>query len=251
MKQLEEQGANFKLLPRTKDIWAVDYMPIQIDADRFIQFEYRPSYLENSKLISTISDTSKICKAIGLNVIKSNIRLDGGNVTKFNDRVIITDRIFKENPNYEQALLLNMIKELLEVDNLYVIPAQPYDFTGHSDGMVRFLDNRTLLINDYSNESKSFRERFDKAIKATGLETITVPYNPYQNNKTENANGDYINFLQMEGVVYLPVFNLKEDEAVVRLFDSLFIGQKIVPINANEIANDGGVLNCISWNIRI
>lgn len=32
---------------------------------------------------------------------------------------------------------------------------------------------------------------------------------------------------------------------------NIYPQQKIVTIESNEVANDGGVLNCISWNIKI
>ena len=53
----------------------------------------------------------------------------------------------------------------------------------------------------------------------------------------------------MNNTVIIPVFGLKEDEDVVKQFEQIFVGDKIATINGNKIANDGGVLNCISWNI--
>lgn len=64
------------------------------------------------------------------------------------------------------------------------------------------------------------------------------------------ANGVYINFLQMKGKIFFPVFGLKEDEEAIKLISSYFPKSKIYPIDSNEIAKDGGVLNCISWNIK-
>jgi len=36
----------------------------------------------------------------------------------------------------------------------------------------------------------------------------------------------------------------------VRQFEQLY-KEKIVAVNANEIANDGGILNSITWNILL
>ena len=244
---------NIKLgfLPNTKDIWAVDYMPIQIDLNRFIRFTYQPTYFITEQDFNSKSDTDLICEKIGINTLKSDIIFDGGNITHYKNQVIITEQIFKDNPTYDRKKILNNISELLEVEHLYLIPRQPYDFTGHSDGMVRFLDNTTLLINDYKNESTRFQKTFELAIRKTGLDYIKVPYNPYDNRSADEATGDYINFLQMEDIVFLPIFNKKEDEDVVKLFEKVFNRSTLVTINANDIAKEGGVLNCISWNIKI
>jgi agmatine deiminase len=80
---LKKCGIAFQLLPDTKDIWAVDYMPVQVSLDKFVQFVYNPDYLQSQKWIKTISDVESICNSIKLNRIKSDIVLDGGNVTKF------------------------------------------------------------------------------------------------------------------------------------------------------------------------
>lgn len=48
-KVLNECNIKFSFLPQTKDVWAVDYMPIQIDLNKFIHFVYNPSYLQTKK----------------------------------------------------------------------------------------------------------------------------------------------------------------------------------------------------------
>ena len=37
-KVLKENNIHYKFLSNTKDIWAVDYMPIQVQKEKFIQF---------------------------------------------------------------------------------------------------------------------------------------------------------------------------------------------------------------------
>lgn len=240
----------FDFLPKTKDVWAVDYMPVQVELNKFVRFAYNPSYLQPKKYLKNISDVDGICNKIGIVTIKTNIVLDGGNVIRAKDKVIMTDRVFIDNPNYEKKDLIKEIHELLQIDKLYFLPEQPGDFTGHSDGMVRFIDENTIIINDYSKENKEFFRSFEIAIHNTGLDYIKIPYNIYTNKSDDQANGDYINYLQMENTIIIPTFNLKEDNMVLKQFESLFSGQKIATIESNEIANQGGILNCITWNIK-
>src|SRR5690606_443811 len=68
--------------------------------------------------------------------------------------------------------------------------------------------------------------------------------------RNDQANGDYINYLEMDSGVVIPTFGFKEDEEVVRQFESIFSGKKIMTLDSNDIANEGGVLNCITWNIK-
>jgi len=249
-KTLQAYNIKFDFLPKTKDVWAVDFMPIQIELEKFIQFVYNPSYLQSKASLKTISNTEQICKEIGIETIKTNIVLDGGNVVKTTNKVFITDRVFKDNPNYERKKLIKELYELLQIEKLYLLPEQPGDFTGHSDGMIRFIDENTIIVNDYSKEKKEFYSAFEIAVHNTGLDCIKIPYNIYNNKSDKNANGDYINYLQMDNLVVIPTFNLKEDEIVVKQFEELFTGQKIVTVESNEIAKDGGILNCITWNLK-
>lgn len=56
---------DFALLPETKDVWAVDYMPIQTAPDRFVRFLYRPPYLTESKRdVKTISDVAPVLLSV-------------------------------------------------------------------------------------------------------------------------------------------------------------------------------------------
>ena len=249
-KVLRDSNIKFTLLTKTKDVWAVDYMPIQIDLKKFVRFTYNPSYLQTKKLLKTISDVDRICDEVGMATIKSTIVLDGGNVTRTTDKVIMTDRIFVDNPTYDRKQLLKELHEIFQVDKLFLVPEQPKDFTGHSDGMVRFINEHTVIINDYEKEDESFKRAFEIAIHNTGLEYIKIPYNPYNNENYNQANGDYINYLQMENNIIIPTFGIKEDDLAVKQFETVFAGQNITTIDSNEIANDGGILNCITWNVQ-
>jgi agmatine deiminase len=248
IKILDECKIKHSILRHTKDIWAVDYMPIQIENNRFIQFVYNPDYLQSQKWLKTISDVDKICKTIGIRPIKSKILLDGGNVIRTTDKVIMCDKIFLENSNFTRKQLIKELQELFQVEQLIFVPQQPKDYTGHSDGMIRFLDSETVIINAYLNEKSHFTRAFYIALHNANLNYVEIPYDPHA--KSSQANGYYINYLQMEDVIIMPTFGTKYDEMAFRQFEQLFYGQKIATIDCNEIANKGGVLNCITWNIQ-
>jgi agmatine deiminase len=249
-KVLNQYGITPSLLPNTNDVWAVDYMPIQIEEDSFIQFVYDPDYLISKAERKTISDVDSICKKIGITPMKSNIILDGGNVIRAKDKIIMTDKIIKSNPSYTNKQLIAELEKLFQVEKLIFIPVQPGDFTGHADGMVRFLNDDTVIINDYKDEEPDFKRTFLAALKNAGLKHVEIPYNLNENDNDDQAHGCYINYLQMENLIIVPTFGLKEDDQAVRKFEELFPGQTIAAVDSREIAEQGGVLNCITWNIK-
>lgn len=249
---LNKHNVAYELLPQTKDIWAVDFMPVQLELNKYTQFRYFPSYLKTIKGLKTISDTELVCQSINIKPDnKSEIILDGGNLVHWSDKVIMTDRIFIENPTYERKELIESLRNALEIETIYFVPKQPGDFTGHADGMLRFIDENTVLVNDFSKEKDWFKRAFEIALHNAGLETITFPYNPYSNSNNTDGKGCYINYLQMKDIIFLPIYGMKEDEVAFKQIESIFPGYTIATINCNEIAKEGGVLNCISWNIQI
>jgi agmatine deiminase len=246
---LEEIGISYSLMSPTKDVWAVDYMPIQVTESKFIKFVYYPDYLRDTiKWRKTISEVDKICGILNLSYENSDILIDGGNVVRTIDKVIMCDKVFEENPLYSEKQLTTKLKHLFEVDRLIVIPTDPFDTIGHADGIARFLDQNTVLINDYSKEDREFQLQLKLALHNAGLDFIELPYNPYYNENDLQANGVYLNYLQMEQAIVIPTFNMADDERAVRQFETLF--KTITTVNSDDIAKDGGVLNCISWNIH-
>ncbi len=136
---LRKYGIGFDFIPNTKDIWAVDFMPIQVTDNKFIQFTYLPDYLRNTiKGRSSISDVDLLCNYLSVRTTKSNIILDGGNLSRARNKVVMCDKVFKENPQMPERDLINELELLFEVDKIIFIPTHPHDFVGHADGMLRF-----------------------------------------------------------------------------------------------------------------
>ena len=150
---LDLLGAECRFLPGTKDIWARDYMPVQVNEHKFIQYRFHPDYLQKFEAIK--SDPESICCGLKLKTLKSDIILDGGNVVKSDNCVIMTDKIILENiQTYNKGQLLTKLKDLFEVEKVVLIPWDRGERYGHADGMVRFIDNETVLLQGYYNTRK-------------------------------------------------------------------------------------------------
>lgn len=92
------------LFPIQKTIGARDYMPRQIEKNKFIQYRYYLNYLVNDLYgISYITDPNNACKTIGIKTLKTNIVIDGGNIVKYNECIVMTEKVFKEKPNYRKS----------------------------------------------------------------------------------------------------------------------------------------------------
>ena len=253
---LNKHNVEYRLLKGTKDIWCRDYMPVQTESGKLIQFRYDPSYLKGQKeWEESRSDVRDVCRLNGFEPVFSNINLDGGNVLLCSGRAIVSDRIFSENPEYtDKNQLIKELSELLEAE-IIVIPAQKGDYTGHADGMVRFVNHDTVLGNNRSEEYKYWSNGIEKVLKDKKLKYIDVPFfYGYKDSKhPENAIGIYVNYLEIGNLIVLPVFEVErnKDAEAIETFKQIFPDKIIETINYNEIALEGGLLNCSTWTYRV
>lgn len=233
----------YKLLNNTNDIWARDYMPIKTKSGKYVSFRYEPSYLADDPQLRTDFKTDIAPNFKVENLVYSDVNLDGGNVvfSPSKEKVIISDRVFSENPEYDKNTLLLELEKLLEA-SLIIIPSLKSDMTGHADGMVRFVDENTVVTNapllPYGFETK-----VKKSLQNYGFNVIDFPY---FYSKGDSAVGCYLNYLAMEKSIFLPAFGVDTDNEAIELAKNIF-DKTIIPININEIAEYGGLLNCISW----
>ena len=243
----------YRLLADTCDVWLRDFMPIRTKSGRWISFRYDPSYLKGYDDLRT-DYISKISPQLDLPIIPSKINLDGGNVvfSPSRRRAIISDRVFDENKDMDRSSLTAELKQLLEAEIIFIPSLEPdEDMTGHADGMVRFLDENTVLGNEPIDGGELESEIKQRLIDY-GIDVIDFPY--YETGKVKNgivsAAGSYLNYLETERCIFLPQFGGKRnrDAEAVAKAEELF-QKEIVPIPCAELAARGGVLNCISWEM--
>lgn len=239
---LSASGEEFALFDGARDIWARDYMPVKTKSGQYISFRYEPSYLADDPQLRT-DFKADIAPHFALPVTYSNINLDGGNVMFSPSRTksIITDRVFPENPEYDKNTLVSVLEKLLEAE-IVIIPSLKSDMTGHADGVVRFVNENTVLGNASPYKS-GYEQKVKTALKKGGLSVIDFPY---FDSEGISAVGSYLNFLETEKRIFLPVFGDAQDEMAVKCAKEVF-DKKIIPVNINAIAEEGGGLNCISW----
>lgn len=53
----------------------------------------------------------------------------------------------------------------------------------------------------------------------------------------------------MKQAVIVPTFKTKYDDKAIKVFEDVFKEQTIKTVESNELADEGGILNCITWNI--
>lgn len=243
-----------------QDIWARDYCPIYFSNQTVCKALYKPSYFEQRHLKYADLDNKvgiNLAEFLNLQVkhFSSNLILDGGNfIHNGKGTAIVTNRVITDNENISIDSIKENFKSQLNITDLIFVPVEPEDETGHIDGMVRFIDEQTVLVASYPDNyliGKRFLDNLadtlSKKFKVVRIENSS-PKN--DNPKFASATGNYINFLRIGKTIFLPQYNEpKQDSKAQQIFNNNFPDLTVVPIqtNVDKLSKLGGVFNCISW----
>ncbi len=280
--EIESFCKNNELLINTKDVWARDYMPIQLTKEIYLSYTYSPDYLVKSPQYVTNWQMHKVHanKSFNFLVVQMPIILDGGNVVKaiVNNQpcMIMCKKVLREN-NVTEIAFREWWKDWWK-DNfsgtemkLVLLPweGEKDNPIGHADGMVRYIGNGKVLMTNYLDFDKKYNEAFGEIMKKT-LEKAFGENNVEKLEYWDILKNDahffdlfeeswcYINYLQIGNRILLPSlgYNLLDKEAA-RQIGNAFNNKKhidIIKVDMTSIVrnpkgneNTGGALNCLTW----
>lgn len=116
-------------------------------------------------------------------------------------------------------------------------------------GLIRFIDENRVFINETEKEPSEWDNEFLKVLKDNGLTPVELPcpMPPEQ----DSAIGLYLNYLHVGNLVVVPQFILPDDKKAIDKIREIFGAvNKVVGYDARWIAKHGGVFNCCTWTVR-
>lgn len=243
VKILNKHNVIHGLIPDTKDVWCRDYMPLQLDKDRFLCYTYRPDYLmKKASNRKYITDTIQVCRTMHLNIKESPIIIDGGNVVKTGNKAIMTEKVFVENPMVNKETLKTELETQMECEIIF-IPWDKNEEYGHSDGIIKPISDKAILMTNYHDYDKEYsHEVIKRLIRHFEIETLS-----YNVKRTVPDSWAYINFLTVGNLIVLPALGKETDELALAQIKGFYPDYTIEQINISKLIKDGGGLNCVSW----
>lgn len=258
-----------------QDIWVRDFAPIACKENVAIKAKYSPAYFdENEKVFCKLDDSvglglTKYINKEFLNLTFSSnepIVIDGGNfIHNGNGIGVVSNRIISDNESHSIGDIQSSFISQLNLKELLFLPVEPGDETGHVDGMVRFVDENTVVVAKYPDEyefnevnisekeylkSQEVLNSIAHIFKGHGFEVHRITNDIPKNSKNiiGSAFGNYLNFLRIGNTIFIPQYGTKYDLSI-DLFKKLFPKIKFIPVSfeISNLAKLGGVLNCISW----
>jgi len=191
---------------------------------------------------------------------------DMGNLTHNGaGTAIATNRLIADNQDVDIWYELKpMLHAAAGFKNLVFIPTEPDDATGHVDGMVRFIDEKILVVGAYPEGAQNSRfmdmlaENLQKDL-GTDFTVIRLMNAEPEDQESEgigSAVGNHMNFLRLGDKILMPYYGDDISGQAIDDFKFELIGHgltiEVLPVDIPEIidlARLGGVLNCISWQV--
>lgn len=260
---LETVGIKFVTV-NSANVWCRDYFPVMNRHGQLILFiynkyggEYPQLNVSNKPWLEAFGDHE---------IIESKIILDaGGNLVRCDDKIVLTSRVIADN----DASVINRLEKLFD-SQVIIIPGEPGDDLQHSDGIVKFIDNKNILMNDYSKwalrdaKMGRYEERAERVLSDAGLIVHKFPnaYDAWDWDMTEEqfrrifpdaddfnpGFGYYINFLKIGNQIILPAMRMKRDQEAFEAAKQYFPQYRVVMVDALGLSMEGGLIHCITWS---
>jgi len=246
----DQFGQEVKLLPHTNDIWVRDFMPIPLPDGTLLEYRYDPDYLQvaSREGRGNKSYPDLICDAMKWPTKKTDLIIDGGNVIRRANTLIMAEKVVHENRHrYSRQKLTSELMKQFQVEKLVLIEWDAEDDYGHADSTVRFIDDETVLVNYYYEGYGPVINPLKKA----GLK-IEYLHLPKRDRDSDASYWAYLNYLETDKMLLFPARRDDLDELVKKQFQGYFpsLSHCIEKIKMDDIVDDGGALNCISWTMK-
>ena len=233
------------------DIWMRDFTTV--NPENPVQFRYTWASMSEAQSKQVQQSFNRFANELGIERMKTDYLIDGGNIVdNYKGKVITTTRFMEDNSlSYNEAV--TVLKSLLGANEVAILPPDE-EALAHSDGMVSWIDDHVLLVNDY-NEDAEYRAEVIAELKQA-FPTTTIIEVPVTHK--ENAPGEWEGFSSACGVnlnatatyknVYVPVFNMAHENEVLELMKKEST-KTIIPVNAEGVCGMGGSVRCLTWQL--
>lgn len=233
------------------DIWARDFTTV--DPESPVQFVYTWASMSKRESQNVQNSFDIVANKYEIQRTHTTLLIDGGNlVDNYAGKVITTTRFLEDNElTYDEGK--QSLKDILGATEVAIIEPDE-DLLAHSDGMVMWIDEETLLINDYSSFEKEYREAVHNELELS-FPTVTIIEVPveYDENMPDageisSACGINVNSVMTYDNIYVPIFDMPHEQDVLDTIRSN-TNKNVIPINAEGVCALGGSVRCLTWQL--
>ena len=248
----------------TNSVWVRDYGPWWIiepeNSLAIIDLVYnRPRPLDDTYPESAAGYFGINYYGLGLIEAGGNMLLDGQGA------VIVSNVIFDGSQGFDPTLTQDQLEQYFldyfGVHKVIVTPHLINDGTGHIDMFVKLINDSTIIVGEYENQSAGYPGNYDicnQVASQLANETngagrpfniIRMPMPSYNNGITYT----YINSLIVNNKVLVPIYGIStefaNDDSILALYETIMPGVEAVGFDCNQIISANGAIHCIAMKV--
>jgi agmatine deiminase len=204
---------------------------------------------------------SRIGATFGIRVFHPGIVMEGGSIDVNGRGTLLTTESCLLNPNRNPELskrhLAQALKDQLGVTHVLWLGEgiEGDDTDGHVDDLTRFVDESTVVtaVEDDPRDANyaPLRENMDRLRRMTDqdgrpLRVIPLPMPPAMHHDGQRLPASYANFYVANGVVLMPAYHPRTDEAARATLQRCFPDRRVVPIDSRDLIWGLGSFHCVT-----
>lgn len=190
----------------------------------------------------------------GLSYRTTKLLNDGGNlVDDYHGNVVLSTKFLTDN-DLDETDARRAIQKVTGAKHVAFIDADEQGGLEHADGVVSFIDENTLIVNDYREDpayENKLHADLNRGLPGVKIHRIVTPYDGsvMHDKRFGSACGLYTNALVTPKRIYLPQFGIPEDKQALATVRAL-TKKQVVPVSSKEVCHMGGGVRCMSWQLR-
>jgi agmatine deiminase len=204
---------------------------------------------------------SRIGATFGIRVFHPGIVMEGGSIDVNGRGTLLTTESCLLNPNRNPGLskrhIAQALKDQLGVTHILWLGEgiEGDDTDGHVDDLTRFVDESTVVtaVEDDPRDANyaPLRENMDRLRRMTDqdgrpLRVIPLPMPPPMHHDGQRLPASYANFYVANGVVLMPAYHPRTDEAARATLQRCFPDRRVVPMDSCDLAWGLGSFHCVT-----
>ncbi len=246
-----ELPADILLEGPMRDIWMRDFAPVL--PDRPILFRYSAAAQDgHSADADWVQDGfTRFAKRHHLAFRRAPLILDGGNLVDNGlDKAIVTDRFLTDN-HLDRPQAVALLRDLLGVQQVALLPADPEDRLAHADGMALFLDTNIVALTHYGGRfQKSLRRELQNAFPGISIVELKTRFDSAAFDPAfGSARGIYVNAVATDRFLYLPIYGMDTDAPALAQIRAR-TPREVIPVPAGAVAPLGGSVRCLTTQMK-
>ncbi len=250
------------------DTWCRDYGPISIALNhnlRFLDFQFRgwgDKY--QASLDNSINQNLSHIWAVPVKSI--DFELEGGSIETDGEGTLLTTTrcLLQSNRNTEadKGQIEDCLKDNLGVDRILWLSEGELigdDTDSHIDNLARFVDPETIVYASCSREEdphfrplKAMQEQLESFRQMDGRPYRLVPVEIPAPQVDENGSrlpASYVNFLILNGIVIMPVFDCPYDSEAIAAIEKCFPEKRVVTVPGSNLIRQFGGPHCATMQL--